>query len=279
MQLLSQILDPDLNRLKGITVGVMKVHPAGTHTKYPYLCTGVLRCGKCGRKLCGRVSRGRKADHKSQVYYLCLGRSSKGGGECDLPYFRVEEIDRAVWSLILRLLKDEKFLDESIAAGEESKPEVTADDLKRVEQAITRTTEGENRVISLWRQGKITNAQLDIQKEECRAEQEELLSKKIRIEASLRSQDDKDRLAAVAKARIEQLRGLIDNFSFEDRREILRAIAIGDKTNHIELSPDGKLTVKGVLDLREPDGSAVGRDRGLRVRMGGYPQTYVSSWW
>lgn len=81
---------------------------AKRNTKYQYLTRRGLTCGLCGMKLRGHASMKRtKTARYIHLYYQC---PTAGGTalvkECNLPRFRVKDVDGAVWRWIEGLILD-----------------------------------------------------------------------------------------------------------------------------------------------------------------------------
>ncbi len=70
---------------------------AKRNRKYKYLLAGHIRCGQCGLSVSGKSSR-----TKGRVYlkYICNGHQRDTAKDCDLPGFRVGQVDAAVWDWI-----------------------------------------------------------------------------------------------------------------------------------------------------------------------------------
>ena len=226
------------------------------NTKHEYLLSGMLRCAECGRRIGGRFAKGRKPSHATKSYYICPGRLTKNKRSCSLPYFDAAKVDRAAWELVEKILKDPAFLEKALAEAESEAPKVTQDDLKSIQKTIDRLSKEEDAVVRLFRKGKISERQLEVQLSEIEGEKASLAQERARIAAALKGEAEKARQVASSRARITEIEKRIDGFSFEDRKELLRALVIGDGPNGIELDADGKLTLKGVLDLPEPRGKA-----------------------
>lgn len=47
------------------------------------------------------------------------------------------------------------------------------------------------------------------------------------------------------EAQLNDLKGKIRDLAFEEKQKLLRTIVPGDEHHHIEVSADGKLTIKG----------------------------------
>lgn len=73
--------------------------------KHRYLLSGHIRCSKCGRSATGQTF---YPEGKPYGYYVCLNKRSpkEYDGKCDMPNFRVEQVDTAVWNWVKAFLSD-----------------------------------------------------------------------------------------------------------------------------------------------------------------------------
>ncbi len=217
--------------------------------KHPYLCNGVLFCSICGNRLSGRTTKGRKPGHKNHSYYICYGRSSRWQGECSLPYFSVDEVDRVVWSEIERLVKNPNLLEQVLTLQEEDTTAYTEDDVKKLEKALAEKRDEQDSMLRLYRKGVVSEAQLESQLAEIKDEEQALLEEKECIRSRLSEADASTENLGFFQHQVEVLQANIDQFSFEQKRELVRTIAVGDETNKIEVNPEGELVIKGVIDF------------------------------
>lgn len=68
--------------------------------RYPYLLSGVLICGECGRPMHGNLQRLRRRTQGLAVpYYTCSGRSG-----CGAPSVAAGPVEAAVWAAVVRRL-------------------------------------------------------------------------------------------------------------------------------------------------------------------------------
>lgn len=70
--------------------------------KYNYLLSSIARC-KCGYKM-------KPTGRDNYRYYVCGAKVHKAVHPCDLPYFRVDEIDKLVWEWIEEIFSDKQKL-------------------------------------------------------------------------------------------------------------------------------------------------------------------------
>jgi site-specific DNA recombinase len=86
-------------------------------TKREYLVNHLCTCGLCGRKVHTYFYRRRSrkdGSEKEYRYYLCSSYR-KRHLECKLPYFKVPEVDGAVWDIIENFITDPDYIRERVA--------------------------------------------------------------------------------------------------------------------------------------------------------------------
>jgi site-specific DNA recombinase len=85
---------------------------ARRNTKYQYLMGRRLICGLCGTKVAGHPNVWRSKNASGlNLYYRCPAKEGAIVGViCDLPKFRVEEVDKAIWGWIESLLLNPRTL-------------------------------------------------------------------------------------------------------------------------------------------------------------------------
>jgi site-specific DNA recombinase len=101
---------------------------ASRNTKNRYLMSRRLRCSKCGYSYVGRT---RTINNQ---YYYCKGKEQKPNKLCDMPQFRVDEINQVIWSWVERILLDANTITQ-ISIYEKNHPNsFTNDQLKEINQ-------------------------------------------------------------------------------------------------------------------------------------------------
>ena len=100
-------------------VGKANKSQAGKQHRRLYTIGGMLTCGRCGLSMTG-VTRGRPDGKHS--YYACNARLQKRtyGRACDLPYFRVEAVDAAIWAWVKGILLEPARLAEGLKKYQDS---------------------------------------------------------------------------------------------------------------------------------------------------------------
>jgi len=131
-----------------------------------YLLRGLLVCGACGRRYHGWPQT------SGYHYYMCHGWRYRP--KCAGKLVAAERIEEAVWQEVEAWLRTEEAVDASLAGQAESRRVQEAERAREREVLRARidAKSGEReRVLSLYRRGVITEAELDRQLAEVQAEQ------------------------------------------------------------------------------------------------------------
>jgi site-specific DNA recombinase len=104
---------------------------AKRNTKREYLMQGRLRCGRCDSGMSPKVWSGHGREYRN---YRCAARLGYVvAKECDLPSFRVEAVDEAIWNWVCSLLNDPGTLAESLEAYQQQRRSAQAQQYERLE--------------------------------------------------------------------------------------------------------------------------------------------------
>lgn len=92
---------------------------AKRNTKNEYLLSRRVTC-QCGTKMTGRPSRGRS----TILYYLCCARVGQiASHTCDMPYFRADQVDKAVWEKVKEWLQHTEVLRQTLEEAQAQREE------------------------------------------------------------------------------------------------------------------------------------------------------------
>ena len=161
--------------------------PQGRST-HPYLLTGRLRCGLCGRSMCGGY--GRPAGAGAVTYYGCTAkaRPQASGQRCASRFWRSDHLDGRVWAEVLGWLSDPSAWHEAAApraAGPEAEVDL-ASQRQGVERAAQRLEAERARMLRAFRRGVIGEDDLQRQGLELEAEGRVLQQRREALRAALR---------------------------------------------------------------------------------------------
>lgn len=211
---------------------------ASRNTRQPYLLRGLIKCGLCGLTFSGmRIKKQR--DH----YYRCNGRQqARGlygidGKKCPARTLNGDYVERLVWADIESFLRNPGEILErlrerlSMQDGERQRRQKELDDLTaRLQQ---KSVERE-RVLALFRRGRIDDATLDQQLDQIAVEAADLQND---IEAAKRELAAGDRTAQLqsAEALLETLRKrLAGRIPHDLKRRIVEILVEKVEANTVE---------------------------------------------
>jgi len=204
-----------------------------------YLLKGLIKCGLCGLTFSGISMRPPQRDH----YYRCNGRQQArglygiSGKKCPAKSLNGDYVERLVWADIESFLRDPGEIIEKLRArlsmgdSERQRRQKEVEDLKaRLEQ---KTVE-RDRVVGLFRRGRIDDAMLDQQLDLINADAFRLHAE---IEAAARALASGDRAAQLQSAEelLTSLRQRLDGpIPAELKRRIIQILVEKIQANTIE---------------------------------------------
>ena len=232
--------------------------------KYEYLLTGRIRCACCGYSVNGHPNHWRsKNAHGLRIYYRCAARSANARiMQCDLPQFRTNPVDVAVWEWLCNLLSDPQSLQQGIEAyGNEHRSlvESLSDRLKVVDELLNNHRDQLSKLLDLYLlESQFTREMLVDRETRLRKTIKSLEVERHTLNEQLQSKiissEQLDALRAFAKQVAAGLAGLKNNF--EGRRRIIReldvqvslAVEEGQKVVYVRcmLAPQTKLVMPTV---------------------------------
>jgi site-specific DNA recombinase len=126
--------------------------------KHQYLLTGHIRCGKCESRINGHPALWIGKNKRGYLlYYRCAGADGvRANIKCDLPQFRIEQVDAAVWSWITEFLTSPLLLEQGLANIQEKQEVDCAQILERltiIEDLLTENRRQLNRILDLYLEG------------------------------------------------------------------------------------------------------------------------------
>ncbi len=187
-------------------------------TRHQYLMSRRLRCGKCGYTYVGRTRR------KKNQYYYCKGREQKPMSLCDMPNFRADIVNNAVWGWLKGLLlTPEKIMNGLRGMQEENRRnnKVLFERLDLIQEQIDGALKQKEKLVDLFLSGEF--------------EKEMLLERKLRIEDTVdKLYAEQDQISAHLgtvtyteqdliniEAYCAKIRDNLDHATFESKRRIL----------------------------------------------------------
>lgn len=203
---------------------IMRARSRGLRrTRRVYLLEGIADCATCGAPIHIHHGRGR------YTYYVCSRRKQthlrRETGPCTQKARRTDEVDARVWEKLSAALNDQKLVDQLAAHHGEKTDTATAwaADLAQYEQRLERLHNAESAILDRFRRGLISERGMDGE-----------LQRNVRERKMLTRQIETARQQGASTAidvrlTLEEMRDKIGTATLEQRREIVQALACGER--------------------------------------------------
>jgi len=215
------------------------------NSKRPYLLSGFLYCGKCGRRFAGTAQNARGRS-KERLYYYCTGTSRVSMEQpCTAKRMNAAPVEDQIWKKVQNMLtKPEMIIAEISTRQEEAQyHDIWKQRLKDIENGLEANNKQEGRLVTLYRYAEIDEDYILRETRKVRSEQNRLEADKARIEAQLNASipscDQTELLKEYCNRAIEN----IEKFSYEDKRQALAALQV-----KVMVTEDG-LDLCGIIPL------------------------------
>ena len=235
---------------------------AKRNTKVLYLLQHLLRCGECGHNFHAKstwrttnVRNGKKYRYDLPTprrYYMCNGTLSLRLRCRERSHIRAERLEEPIWREVKRVIQNPDLIVAGIDAIDSQKSVGLEEEIAQAERDLRSIQMEEDRAIRLFVSGKITEAQLDLQR---RFITERLESAKAKLDdyrAQEASGAEKRRLMETILTWARNVGQGIDELTDEERKEILRMVVeevVIDRDNNVDIT----LAIPIDNDSPEPD--------------------------
>ena len=197
-----------------------------------YLLRGLSKCGLCGLTYIGIANR--RPSGKEEFYYRCNGKhGARGiyganGQRCPSKDVNGDFLERVVWDDIETFLHNPGAVVEQLQerlAAERNNSKRSQERLGRLENLLSAKTTERDRMLALFRKGRITEADLDRQMDQTDREEAGLRANIEDVSARLRGVADGAGQLQSAQTFLERLRGRLDEgASWEVKRQLIEAL-------------------------------------------------------
>jgi site-specific DNA recombinase len=206
--------------------------------KNHYLLRGLARCATCGHTYVG--ASGKRPNGKREFYYKCNLANTPGihgtSQRCPAKAVRGDELEQQVWSDILTFLRNPEGVLQQLQArlASESKGvDQMQKQVIRLEGLLAHKATERNRIVSLYRRGHLTDADLDTQMDEIGREQDGIESRLTELRAKLGGSDAS--ALCSAEALLQALRKRLDEpISWELKRRLIEILVAGIRVETVE---------------------------------------------
>ena len=147
---------------------------AKRNTKVLYLLQHLLRCGECGHHFHAKSPRGTTSVRNGKKYrcdlstprryYMCNGMQSLRLRCRKRPYIRAERLEEPIWREVKRVIQNPDLLVAGIDPLDSQKSGGLEEEIAQAERDLRSIQTREERAITLFVSGRITEAQLDDQR-------------------------------------------------------------------------------------------------------------------
>ena len=222
---------------------------AKRNTKVVYLLQHLLKCGECGRNFHARASWTTTSVRKGKAYtydltaprryYMCNGMQSMRLRCREKPYIRAEQLEEPIWREVKRVLQNPDLIVAGIADLDSQDGVGMEEEIAQAERDLRSIQMEEDRAIRLFVSGKITEAQLDLQR---RFITERLESARAKLDDYLvqeTSGAEKRRLMEEVLTWAREFGQGLDEVTPEERHDYLQMIVeevIIDRDNNVDIT-------------------------------------------
>ena len=232
------------------------------NTKVLYLLQHLLKCGECGHSFHAKstwgslkVRNGKRYRYDLPVpnrYYKCGGMHSLRLQCRERPYIRAEQLEEPIWDEVKRVIQDPGLIVAGIEALDTEGGVGLEDETAQAERDLRSIRIEEDRAIRLYVSGKITEAQLAVQRKFITERLESARAKLGEYRALEARGSESRRLAETVMSWARDVGQGIDDLSDSQRRETLQAVleqVVIDRENNVDIT----LAVPIGRDSPEPE--------------------------
>ena len=180
---------------------------------------GLLICGRCGSRIYKQGNRSIRKGQEVKLYYLkCIGRSnykySKRSTRCDLPYYKLEVLEKELLDEIRKLAIDPDYFRQ---IKEASSPE---DNSKIIEAEIKRIDDQISKLMDLYSIGSVPFDILE-------GKMNDLNQKRLALNNQLSSAKNlkgADKKAKKIEKMVKKIPDILDHGTFEEIRNLIEIL-------------------------------------------------------
>jgi site-specific DNA recombinase len=249
------------------TLTAHQLFNAGDSTR-KYLLRGMIKCGLCNLTYVGIPAN--LHNGRDESYYRCNGAHTPEllQKRCEAKGIRGDVLEKQVWADVESFLRNPGPVLQQIQARLESEArgtDKTRDRLKRLGNLLEEKAIERNRVVALYRRGRLTDAALDEQMDEIDKEEAALKSQIDELRGKLDGVDSVSGAVSSAEALLANLRRRLDQpVSWELKRQIIEVLVSGIRVDTVETCGVKQAKITVTYRFSQPEDSA-------RVVL---PQTY-----
>ena len=222
---------------------------AKRNTKVLYQLQHLLKCGECGRNFHTRASWTTTSVRKGKAYtydlttprryYMCNGMQGMRLRCREKPYIRAEQLEEPIWSEVKRVLQNPDLIVAGIATLDSQEGGGMEEQIAQAERDLRSIQMEEDRAVRLFVSGKITEAQLDLQRKFITERLESAREKLDDYRALEESGTEKRRQMEEVLAWARKFGQGLDELTPEERHDYLQMLVeqvIIDRDNNVDIT-------------------------------------------
>ena len=222
---------------------------AKRNTKVLYLLQHLLKCGECGHNFHARsmwtttsVRNGKKYCYDLPTprrYYMCNGMQSLRLRCRERTYIRAERLEEPIWSEVKRVIQNPDLIVAGIDPLDSRESGGLEEQISQAERDLRSIQTREERAITLFVSGRITEAQLDNQRKFITERLENVRAKLDDYRAWAASGAEKLRLTEAVYAWARDVGQSLDESTPEEGKEILQMVVeevVIDRDNNVDIT-------------------------------------------
>ena len=210
------------------------------NAKNQYLLRGLIKCGICGLTYIGVAAK--RPNGRQEFYYRCNGAHSPSvyskHGRCQSKAVRGDLLEQQVWSEVEAFLRNPEPVLQQLQARLESDSQ-GADQIRRqvvqLEGLLTQKATERSRMVSLYRRGRLADADLDVQMDEIGKEEKGLEAQLTEMRGKIAGADSIGATINSAQVLLEKLRRRLDEpICWDLKRRVIEVLVAGGRVDTVE---------------------------------------------
>lgn len=197
--------------------------------KRQYLLRGLIRC-QCGKAYHGTAFSGRQRG--VTAYYVCGGKDNTYAptGEkvsCNAKNLPAEGLEEHVWQECCQFILHPDTVLAALASEGEARRDTVADlaqEREKLDAHLHGIAAQRQSILDLYRKGLIALTDVELQLAKTNAEEAVLRARVKEIQQHAEEDEDRAQLGRDLEERLRAMQGRIADASFEERRDIVRAL-------------------------------------------------------
>ena len=194
-----------------------------------YLLQGLLKCACCGYSYYGKPARGGRASGKYRryTYYRCIGMDAyRFGGQriCDNKQLRTSVLEEAVWEDVSDLLRDPQRLQQEYQRRLHDDDQDASLAVRQNATTIGKVKRSIARLIDAYEEGLLSKQEFEPRVVQSKTRLRRLEEEQTKLVQRASEEEDLKLVVQHVDDFSQQLANGIETLSWNDRREVIRAL-------------------------------------------------------